>query len=199
MAGDTVITIIGNLTADPELRFTPSGAAVANFTVASTPRAFDRQSNEWKDGETLFMRCSIWRDAAENVAESLHRGTRVVVTGRLKSRSYDTKEGEKRTVMELEVDEVGPSLRYASAKVTKAERGSGGGGFGGQQGGGGFGGQQNDPWATGGSAPQQGGGGQQGGGWGGGQQAPQQQQQPQQGGQQGGGWGQAPSYDEPPF
>lgn len=194
MAGDTVITIIGNLTADPELRFTPSGAAVANFTVASTPRAFDRQSNEWKDGETLFMRCSIWRDAAENVAESLHRGTRVIVSGRLKSRSYETKEGEKRTVMELEVDEVGPSLRYASAKVTKAERGQGGGGFGGG-GGGGF--QQNDPWATGGSAPQQGGGGQQSGGWGGGQQAP--QQQPAQGGQQGGGWGQAPSYDEPPF
>ena len=192
MAGDTVITIIGNLTADPELRFTPSGAAVANFTVASTPRQFDRQSNEWKDGETLFMRCSIWRDAAENVAESLHRGTRVLVSGRLKSRSYETKEGEKRTVIELEVDEVGPSLRYASAKVTKAERGGGGGGFGGG-GGGGF--QQNDPWATGGSAPQQGGGGQQGG-WGGGQQAP---QQPQQGGQQGGGWGQAPSYDEPPF
>ncbi|MBD3784892.1 MAG: single-stranded DNA-binding protein [Micrococcales bacterium] len=197
MAGDTTITIIGNLTADPELRFTPSGAAVANFTVASTPRQFDRQSNEWKDGETLFMRCSIWRDAAENVAESLHRGTRVIVSGRLKSRSYETKEGEKRTVVELEVDEVGPSLRYASAKVTKAERGGGGGGFGG--GGGGF--QQNDPWATGGSAPQQGGGGQQGGGqqggsWGGGQPAP---QQPQQGGQQGGGWGQAPSYDEPPF
>ncbi|HMM94899.1 single-stranded DNA-binding protein [Phycicoccus sp.] len=192
MAGDTTITIIGNLTADPELRFTPSGAAVANFTVASTPRQFDRQSNEWKDGETLFMRCSIWRDAAENVAESLHRGTRVIVSGRLKSRSYETKEGEKRTVVELEVDEVGPSLRYASAKVTKAERGGGGGGFGG--GGGGF--QQNDPWATGGAAPQQGGGGQQGGSWGGGQPAP---QQPQQGGQQGGGWGQAPSYDEPPF
>jgi single-strand DNA-binding protein len=189
MAGDTTITIIGNLTADPELRFTPSGAAVANFTVASTPRMFDRQSNEWKDGETLFMRCSIWRDAAENVAESLHRGTRVVATGRLKSRSYETKEGEKRTVIELEVDEIGPSLRYASAKVTKAERGSSGGGFGGG------GGQQNDPWATGGSAPQQGGGQQ--GGWGGGQQAPQQPQQPQ-GGQQG-GWGQTPSYDEPPF
>ncbi|MGL4178066.1 MAG: single-stranded DNA-binding protein [Dermatophilaceae bacterium] len=194
MAGETTITIIGNLTADPELRFTPSGAAVANFTVASTPRTFDRQSQEWKDGETLFMRCAIWRDAAENVAESLNRGTRVVVTGRLKSRSYETKEGEKRTVVELDVDEVGPSLRYASAKVTKAERGSGGGGFGG--------GQQQDPWATGGSAPQ-GGGGQQGG-WGGGQQAPQQPQgQPsggqQGGGQQGGGWGQAPAYDEPPF
>jgi single-strand DNA-binding protein len=185
MAGETTITIVGNLTADPELRFTPSGAAVANFTVASTPRTFDRQSNEWKDGETLFMRCSIWRDAAENIAESLHRGTRVIVTGRLKSRSYETKEGEKRTVIELDVDEVGPSLRYASAKVTKAERGGSGGGFGGQ------GGQQADPWATGGSAPQQ------GGGWGG-QQAPQPQQQPQ-GGQQGGGWGQAPSYDEPPF
>jgi single-strand DNA-binding protein len=186
MAGETTITIVGNLTADPELRFTPSGAAVANFTVASTPRTFDRQSNEWKDGETLFMRCSIWRDAAENIAESLHRGTRVIVTGRLKSRSYETKEGEKRTVIELDVDEVGPSLRYASAKVTKAERGGSGGGFGGQGGG-----QQADPWATGGSAPQ---GGQ--GGWGG-QQAPQQPAQPQ-GGQQG-GWGQAPSYDEPPF
>ncbi|MGL5819507.1 MAG: single-stranded DNA-binding protein [Phycicoccus sp.] len=193
MAGETTITIIGNLTADPELRFTPSGAAVANFTVASTPRTFDRQSQEWKDGETLFMRCAIWRDAAENVAESLNRGTRVVVTGRLKSRSYETKEGEKRTVVELDVDEVGPSLRYASAKVTKAERGGSGGGFGG--------GQQQDPWATGGSAPQGGGGGQ--GGWGG-QQAPQQPQaQPaggqQGGGQQGGGWGQAPAYDEPPF
>ena len=140
MAGDTTLTIIGNLTSDPELRFTPSGAAVANFTVASTPRTFDRQSNEWKDGETLFMRCSIWRDAAENVAESLVRGTRVIVSGRLKSRSYETKEGEKRTVIEMEVDEVGPSLRYASAKVTKTQRG-GGGGFGGsgggQQGGGG--------------------------------------------------------------
>ncbi len=191
MAGDTTITIIGNLTADPELRFTPSGAAVANFTVASTPRQFDRQANEWKDGETLFMRCSIWRDAAENVAESLHRGTRVIVSGRLKSRSYETKEGEKRTVVELEVDEVGPSLRYASAKVTKAERGGSGGGFGGGGGGGG-GFQQNDPWATGGSAPQQG-GGQQGGF--GGQPAPQQPP----GGQQAGGWGQAPSYDEPPF
>ena len=144
MAGDTVITVIGNITGDPELRFTPSGAAVANFTVASTPRAFDRQSNEWKDGETLFMRCSVWRDAAENVAESLGRGTRVIVSGRLKSRSYETKEGEKRTVVEMEVDEVGPSLRYASAKVTKTQRGSGGGGFGGQQGGG-SGGQQEDP------------------------------------------------------
>jgi single-strand DNA-binding protein len=188
MAGETTITIVGNLTADPELRFTPSGAAVANFTVASTPRTFDRQSNEWKDGETLFMRCSIWRDAAENIAESLHRGTRVIVTGRLKSRSYETKEGEKRTVIELDVDEVGPSLRYASAKVTKAERGGSGGGFGGQGGG-----QQADPWATGGSAPAPQGGQ---GGWGG-QPAPQQPAQPQ-GGQQG-GWGQAPSYDEPPF
>ncbi len=164
MAGDTVITVIGNITGDPELRFTPSGAAVANFTVASTPRAFDRQSNEWKDGETLFMRCSVWRDAAENVAESLGRGTRVIVSGRLKSRSYETKEGEKRTVYELQVDEVGPSLRYATAKVTRTQRsGGGGGGFGGGGGGGfsngggggGFGGsgggggnQQDDPWAT---------------------------------------------------
>ena len=152
MAGDTVITVIGNITGDPELRFTPSGAAVANFTVASTPRQFDRQSNEWKDGETLFMRCSVWRDAAENVAESLQRGTRVIVSGRLKSRSYETKEGEKRTVVEMEVDEVGPSLRYATAKVNKTQRGTGGGfSGGGQQGGGqgGYGGSQEDPWATG--------------------------------------------------
>lgn len=147
MAGDTIITIIGNLTNDPELRFTPSGAAVANFTVASTPRSFDRQSNEWKDGETLFMRCSVWRDAAEHVAESLQRGSRVIVTGRLKSRSYDTKEGEKRTVVELEVDEVGPSLRSATAKVTKAQRAASDVGQSGQ-----WGGQQQaqpDPWATG--------------------------------------------------
>ena len=138
MAGDTIITVVGNLTADPELRFTPSGAAVANFTVASTPRMFDRQSNEWKDGDALFMRCSIWREAAENVAESLTRGSRVIVTGRLKQRSYETREGEKRTVVELEVDEIGPSLRYATAKVNKANRsGGGGGGFGGGGGGGG--------------------------------------------------------------
>ena len=186
MAGDTVITVIGNITGDPELRFTPSGAAVANFTVASTPRQFDRQSNEWKDGETLFMRCSVWRDAAENVAESLQRGTRVIVSGRLKSRSYETKEGEKRTVVEMEVDEVGPSRRYAPAKVNRTQRGTGGGGFsggGGQGGGFGGGGQQEDPWATGPS-----------GGQGGAQPAA------QGGGQQGGGWGGgAPSYDEPPF
>ena len=138
MAGETVITVIGNLTSDPELRFTPSGAAVANFTVASTPRTFDRQSQEWKDGEALFLRCNVWRQAAENVAESLTRGSRVIVSGRLKQRSFDTKEGEKRTVIELEVDEIGPSLRYATAKVTKASRGEGGGGFGGG-GGGGFG------------------------------------------------------------
>lgn len=168
MAGDTVITVIGNLTGDPELRFTPAGAAVANFTVASTPRSFDRQSNEWKDGDTLFMRCSIWREAAENVAESLTKGMRVIVQGRLVQRSYETREGEKRTVVELQVDEIGPSLRYASAKVTRAQRsggggggfGGGGGGFGGggnASGGGGFGasggGQQNDdPWATAGPA-----------------------------------------------
>ena len=136
MAGDTTITVVGNLTADPELRFTPSGAAVANFTVASTPRIFDRQSSEWKDGEALFLRCSIWREAAENVAESLTRGSRVVLTGRLKQRSFETKEGEKRTVMEVEVEEIGPSLRYATAKVNKANRGGGGsGGFGGGGGG----------------------------------------------------------------
>jgi single-strand DNA-binding protein len=174
MAGETVITIIGNITNDPELRFTPSGAAVANFTVASTPRTFDRQANEWKDGETLFLRCSVWRDAAENVAESLQRGTRVLVSGRLRSRTYETKEGEKRTVFELDVDEVGPSLRYATAKVAKTSRGGGGGGFGGGggYGGGGFGGgggggggggfgggghqaPADDPWAT---APAAGGG-----------------------------------------
>ncbi|WP_298458979.1 single-stranded DNA-binding protein [uncultured Cellulomonas sp.] len=156
MAGETVITVIGNLTGDPELRFTPSGAAVANFTVASTPRTFDRQANEFKDGDTLFMRCSIWREAAENVAESLTKGMRVIVTGRLVQRSYETREGEKRTVVELQVDEVGPSLRYASAKVTRTQRSGGGGGGGGYSGGGGFGGgsssggggQADDPWAT---------------------------------------------------
>ena len=148
MAGETVITVIGNCVGDPELRFTPSGAAVANWTIASTPRTFDKQSNEWKDGETLFLRCSGWRDMAENIAETLQRGTRVIVVGRLRSRSYETKEGEKRTSMELEVDEVGPSLRYASAKVTKSSR-QGGGGFGGQSSGGGFGGQAaDDPWST---------------------------------------------------
>jgi single-strand DNA-binding protein len=146
MAGDTVITVIGNLTADPELRFTQSGAAVANFTVASTPRTLDRQSGEWKDGEALFLRCNIWRQAAENVAESLTRGARVIVSGRLKQRSFETREGEKRTVVELEVDEIGPSLRYATAKVNKVSRGSGGGGFGGSGGGA----PADDPW---GSAP----------------------------------------------
>ncbi len=153
MAGDTIITVIGNLTADPELRFTQSGAAVANFTVASTPRTFDRQSGEWKDGEALFMRCNIWRQSAENVAESLTRGARVIVSGRLKQRSFETREGEKRTVVELEVDEIGPSLRYATAKVNKVSRGSGGGGgFGGS----GNGAPADDPW---GSAPPAGSGG----------------------------------------
>src|SRR3954451_17228798 len=163
MAGETVITVVGNLTADPELRFTPSGAAVANFTVAATPRTFDRQSGEWKDGDALFMRCNVWRQAAENVAETLTRGMRVMVSGRLRQRSFETREGEKRTVVELEVDEVGPSLRYATAKVNKVSRGSGGGGFGGGSGGsggsgggggggGGYGGSapMDDPW---GSAP----------------------------------------------
>ncbi|WP_034268083.1 single-stranded DNA-binding protein [Haloechinothrix halophila] len=152
MAGDTIITVVGNLTADPELRFTPSGAAVANFTVASTPRIFDRQAGEWKDGEALFLRCNIWRQAAENVAESLSRGTRVIVQGRLKQRSFETKEGEKRTVVELEADEVGPALRYATAKVNKVSRG--GGGFGGNSGGGGSTPPADDPW---GSAPVAGG------------------------------------------
>ncbi len=159
MAGDTVMTVIGNLTADPELRFTASGAAVANFTVASTPRTFDRASGEWKDGEALFLRCNIWRQPAENVAESLVRGSRVIVSGRLKQRSFETKEGEKRTVIELEVDEIGPSLRYATAKVNRAQRsdssGGGGGYGGGGAGSGGSGGRPSappadDPW---GSAP----------------------------------------------
>jgi single-strand DNA-binding protein len=184
--GDINVTIVGNLTNDPELRFTPSGAAVASFTVASNSRYLDKATNEWKDGEPVFMRCSVWRQYAENVAESLTRGTRVIVTGRLKQRSYDSREGQKVTVIELEVDDVGPALRTATAKVTKVAR-SGGGDFGGGGGGsfgGGFGGQQgggsagpaDDPWAT----PAGGGGGNAAGGaWGGG----------------GGG----ASYDEPPF
>src|ERR1700709_2188281 len=139
MAGETVITVIGNLTNDPELRFTPNGAAVASFTVASTPRTFDRQSNEWKDGDTLFLRCTVWRQAAENVAESLHKGTRVIVQGRLKQRSFETREGEKRTVVELEADEVGVSLRSATARVSKANRGAGTGGGGNGSAGGGAG------------------------------------------------------------
>jgi single-strand DNA-binding protein len=155
MAGETVITVVGNLTDDPELRFTPSGAAVAKFRIASTPRTLDRQSGEWKDGEPLFLACNIWRDAAEHVAESLQRGTRVIVQGRLRQRSYETREGEKRTVYELEVDEIGPSLRYATAKVQRMSRsGGGGGGFGASNGGGnrqssgGGGGNFDDPWAT---------------------------------------------------
>ncbi|ROO52542.1 single-strand binding protein [Micromonospora sp. Llam0] len=149
MAGDTTITVIGNLTDDPELRFTPSGAAVAKFRVASTPRFMDRASGEWKDGEPLFLSCTVWRQAAEHVAESLQRGARVIVSGRLRQRSYETREGEKRTVIELEVDEIGPSLRYATAKVQKMSRsGSGGGGFGGSGGGGNQGGGFDDPWAT---------------------------------------------------
>jgi single-strand DNA-binding protein len=151
MAGDTTITVIGNLTDDPELRFTPSGAAVAKFRVASTPRFMDKQTNEWKDGEPLFLSCTVWRQAAEHVAESLQRGARVIVSGRLKQRSYETREGEKRTVIELEVDEIGPSLRYATAKVQKMSRsGGGGGGFGSGGGGGqgGGGGNFDDPWAT---------------------------------------------------
>ncbi|MFB6805803.1 single-stranded DNA-binding protein [Streptomyces sp. NPDC056387] len=179
MAGETVITVVGNLVDDPELRFTPSGAAVAKFRVASTPRTFDRQTNEWKDGESLFLTCSVWRQAAENVAESLQRGMRVIVQGRLRQRSYEDREGVKRTVYELDVEEVGPSLKNATAKVAKTTGRGGQGGYGGgqQQGGGGWGGApgggapqgggapSDDPWAS--SAPaggqQQGGGG----GWGG--------------------------------
>ncbi|MEQ6900859.1 single-stranded DNA-binding protein [Nocardioides sp. YIM 152588] len=171
MAGETVITVVGNLVDDPELRFTPSGAAVANFRIASTPRTFDRQSNEWKDGEALFLSCAVWRQMAENVAETLQKGMRVVVQGRLKSRQYETREGEKRTAFEIDVEEVGPSLRYATAKVARAGRSSGGGGYGGGQqsgGGGGYGGGQQsgggapaqDPWGGG----QQSGGGNFGGG-----------------------------------
>ena len=168
MAGDTIITIIGNLTADPELRFTSSGAAVASFTVASTPRTFDRQAGEWKDGETLFMPCQAWRQMAENIAESLTKGTRVIVQGRLVQRSYTTREGENRTVVEMQVDEIGPSLRYAKAQVARQPRGGGQGGYnqggpqqGGYNGSGGIGqgqsgynapagGAADDPWATGG-------------------------------------------------
>ncbi|MDP5226841.1 MULTISPECIES: single-stranded DNA-binding protein [Arthrobacter] len=200
MAGETPITVIGNLTNDPELRFTPSGSAVANFTIASTPRTFDRQSNEWKDGETLFLRASIWREAAENVAESLTKGMRVIVSGRLKSRSYETKEGEKRTVVELEVDEIGPSLRYANAKVNRTQRsgGQGGGGWSGGQSGNGGGGES---WGNGGGNS----GGNQGGWNNGGNSRP--QQQPRQAQQQDDpwatpgvseGWGNGPD-SEPPF
>ncbi|MCX4414463.1 single-stranded DNA-binding protein [[Kitasatospora] papulosa] len=208
MAGETVITVVGNLVDDPELRFTPSGAAVAKFRVASTPRIFDRQTNEWKDGEGLFLTCSVWRQAAENVAESLQRGMRVVVQGRLKQRSYEDREGVKRTVYELDVEEVGPSLKNATAKVTKTTgrggQGGGQGGYGGgQQGGGnwgggpGGGGQQggggapaDDPWATNAPSGGQQGGGQQGGGGGGGG----------WGGSSGGSGGSGGGYsDEPPF
>ncbi|MEV4290325.1 single-stranded DNA-binding protein [Nonomuraea bangladeshensis] len=181
-AGDTVITIVGNLVDDPELRFTPTGQAVARFRVASTPRFMDRQTNEWKDGESLFLTCNVWRQAAENAAESLQRGMRVIVQGRLKQRSYETKEGEKRTVYEVEVDEVGPSLRNATAKVNRTSRQGGGGGFGG--------GPSDDPWASATPAPPQGGGGfggGGGGGFGGGQQS-------------GGGFGGGNDFsDEPPF
>jgi single-strand DNA-binding protein len=188
MAGETTITVVGNLTDDPELRFTPSGAAVAKFRIASTPRTLDKQSGEWKDGEPLFLACNIWRDAAEHVAESLQRGTRVIVQGRLRQRSYETREGEKRTVYELEVDEIGPSLRYATAKVQRMNRSGGGGGFGASGGGGGGGGNRqsssssgggggntnfDDPWAT--AAPAA------------------------SGGRSGGGGGNSSFDDEPPF
>jgi len=189
MAGETPITVVGNLTADPELRFTPSGAAVANFTVASTPRTFDKQTNDWKDGEALFLNCSVWRQAAENAAESLTRGMRVIVSGRLKARSYETREGEKRTVFEIDVDEVGPSMKYATAKVTKTSRSGGGQGYGS-----GAAASSDDPWAS-----SQGTGGQGGGSWGGNQGS-------QSGGQSSGGqgdpWatsGAGGHSEEPPF
>lgn len=184
MAGETVLTVVGNLTADPELKFTQSGAAVTSFTVASTPRTFDKNSGEWKDGDALFLRCTVWRQVAENVAESLVRGSRVLVTGRLRQRSFETREGEKRTVIELEVDEIGPSLRYATAKVNKVTR------DGGQQGGQGFGGQQrqqpqqqggyvDDPWGN--------------------PNPPQQQERPPQQGYQRGAYQPGGFADEPPF
>ncbi|GAA1746366.1 MULTISPECIES: single-stranded DNA-binding protein [Dietzia] len=188
--GDTPITVVGNIVADPELRFTPSGAAVANFRIASTPRRFNSQTNQWEDGEGLFLTCNVWRQAAENVAESLQKGMRVIVNGRLRQRSYETREGEKRTVYEVEVDEVGPSLKYATAKVTRTNREGGGGG--GQQGGGFQGGGQQGGGFQGGGQPQ--------GGYGGGQGRGQQNDDP---------WGSAPQAggsggfggmdDEPPF
>ena len=194
MAGETTITVIGNLTNDPELRFTPSGSAVANFTIASTPRTFDRQSNEWKDGETLFLRAAVWREAAENVAESLTKGMRVIVSGRLKSRSYETKEGEKRTVIELEVDEIGPSLRYANAKVNRTQRSGGQGGQGGFGGGNSGGGGNFGGGNSGGNQ-----GGNSGGNWGGGnQQAAQEDPWATPGVSNAGGWGNGPD-SEPPF
>ncbi|MFD1720515.1 single-stranded DNA-binding protein [Amnibacterium endophyticum] len=168
MAGETIITVVGNLTSDPELRYTQNGLAVANFTIASTPRSFDRQSNEWKDGEALFLRASVWRDFAEHVAGSLTKGSRVIASGRLKQRSYQDREGNNRTAIELEVDEIGPSLRYATAQVTRSSGGGGGGGGGGgsrgQVGGGGGGGggrpqqQQDDPWGSPGGSSSSGGG-----------------------------------------
>ena len=216
MAGETLITVVGNLVADPELRWTANGAAVANFKVASTPRTFDRQTNQWVDGEALFVPCSVWKEAAENVAESLTKGMRVIVQGRLKARSYEDRDGNKRTSWEMDVDEVGPALRFATAKVTRSQRNGGGGGdFGGGHAGGGFGGQQQGGFggpAQGGGfggAPQGGFGGQQGGF--GGPPAPPQQGGPQQGGAPagagqdawsggggGGGWD-TPSASEPPF
>jgi single-strand DNA-binding protein len=189
MAGETVITVIGNLTGDPELRFTPSGAAVANFTIASTPRNFDKQTNEWKDGDTLFLNCSIWRQAAENVAESLQKGMRVVAQGRLKQRSYETREGEKRTVVELEVEEVGPSLKYSTAKVTRVTRGGGGG----------FSGGGDDPWANQPAAASQGGAPQGGGSWGGQQGGGAPQGGAPQGGPAQDPWAVPGGSEEPPF
>ena len=196
MAGETVITVIGNLTGDPELRFTPSGAAVASFTVASTPRSFDRETSQWKDGDPLFLRCSVWRQYAEKVAESLTKGMQVMVQGRLKQRSYQTREGENRTVVELDVDDVGPTLRFATAKVTKSQRGSGGGGGYGGGGGGGYSGGQGASSGGGDWGSNSGGSVQRSGGQ---QSGPAPQDDPwSTGGGSGGGWGGGYS-DEPPF
>lgn len=171
MAGETTITVIGNLTDDPELKFTPSGAAVANFTVAQTPRTFDRQTNEWKDGEANFFRCAVWREQAENVAESLQKGQRVIVTGNLRIRNFERQDGSRGTSVEIQVDEVGPSLRWSTAKTSRAQRSGGGNAGGGGQGGGGQGGAQANPWST----------------------------QPQQSGGQSDAWGGSAASDEPPF
>ena len=192
--GDTPITVVGNIVADPELRFTPSGAAVANFRIASTPRRFNSQTNQWEDGEGLFLTCNVWRQAAENVAEPLQKGMRVIVNGRLRQRSYETREGEKRTVYEVEVDEVGPSLKYATAKVTRTPRegGQGGGFQGGGGQGGGFQGGGQPQGGFGGGQPQQ-------GGYGGGQGRPQNDDPWGSAPQAGGSGGFGGMEDEPPF
>ena len=203
--GETSITVVGNLVADPELRFTPAGAAVANFRIASTPRRFNRQTSQWEDGEAMYLTCNVWRQAAENVAESLSKGMRVIVQGRLRQRSYESREGERRSIFEVEVDEVGPSLSFATAQVTRASRGGGQGGYGNQGGGQSMGGQGQMNQGTMNQGQQQqpnhsgfGGGGNTGG-FGGGnpqQQAP--DNDPWNSAPASGGFG-GPADDEPPF